>query len=70
MRNDARPTGEEMRDVANDASRERDVEREARRPTDSSESKPFVTDHDPGDEENPGDEKNPSTQKSIGGKKK
>jgi hypothetical protein len=55
MRNDARPTGEQIRDVAKDARKERSVESDSRRaPNDNSgASKPFVTDHDPGDEENP-----------------
>ena len=52
MRNDAKLTDEEMRDVAKDAEHERSIERDSRgTPKDSSASKPFVTDHDPGDEE-------------------
>lgn len=64
MRNDARPAGEEMRDVAKDPQHERGIERDSRRtPNDSSAPKPFVTDHDPGDEEKPPAEKSPGGKK-------
>ena len=64
MRNDAKPMGEKVRGIDRRSRRERGLKRGRPAPSrDTSPSKSFVTDRDPGDEESTPNEESPIRKK-------